>query len=171
MKRLFPMPLLSLAIGALWLALNNTLAPGHWLLALLLGWLVPHFGRPAAEMAPAVSAPRRLWLGTRLLARLLTDILLANLSVAKRILFIPERSLSPCLVTVDLRLEAPMAVALLAGIVTLTPGTVSADIAEAGDDASGRFRLLVHALDAPEPAALVAEIRERYEDLILEMLQ
>jgi multicomponent K+:H+ antiporter subunit E len=174
MNRLFPAPLLSLALGALWLALNNTLAPGHLLLAALIGWLVPLIGGPRETLAQAVPATRRLWLAARLLGRLLSDIVAANLSVAKRILFVPERALSPCLITVELRLESPVAVAMLAGIVTLTPGTVSADILGdevAGDESTRRYRLLVHALDAPDPAGLTAEIRGRYEDLLLEMLR
>ena len=32
---------LSLALVALWLLLNNSLGLGQWLMALLLGWLVP----------------------------------------------------------------------------------------------------------------------------------
>lgn len=170
MSRWLPAPLFSLALAALWLALNNTLAAGHLLLALLIGWAVPLAvlsRQPAGGHSGGGLA--MLWPATRLLGRLLHDIVAANLSVAAKILFVRERSLSPTLVTVALRLKSPPAIAALAGIVTLTPGTLSADLVE--DTATGGHLLLVHALDAPDPEALAEEIRRRYEDLLLEMLR
>lgn len=50
-----------------------------------------------------------------------------------------------------------MAISLLVCVVSLTPGSVSADLS--GD----RRILLVHALDVPDADALVAEIKQRYE--------
>ena len=46
---------------------------------------------------------------------------------------------------------------MLAGTISLTPGTVSSD-----GSADGRF-LLVHALDVPDPEAEIARIKQRYE--------
>ena len=46
---------------------------------------------------------------------------------------------------------------MLAGTITMTPARVSADLV-----ADGRA-LLVHGLDVPDPDALVAEIKSRYE--------
>jgi multicomponent K+:H+ antiporter subunit E len=70
----------------------------------------------------------------------------------------PTARLRPGFVAVPLDATThPDAAALLASIIALTPGTVSADI----DDA--RTRILVHVLDLEDPAALVAEIKRRYE--------
>ena len=52
----------------------------------------------------------------------------------------------------------------LAGIVTVTPGTVSSEVTE------DRRYLLVHALHCTDPAALVADIQARYEAPLLEIL-
>ncbi|RYY52932.1 MAG: Na+/H+ antiporter subunit E, partial [Comamonadaceae bacterium] len=41
MKRLFPSPLLSLALFAMWLLLNRSLDPGHLLLGAIVGWAMP----------------------------------------------------------------------------------------------------------------------------------
>ena len=60
-------------------------------------------------------------------------------------------------------LTSPEAITVLAGSITMTPGTVSADLA-----ADGRS-LLVHGLDVPDPEALVAEIKTRYEARLLEI--
>ena len=172
MTRWFPYPILSAALVLLWLALNNTAAVGHVLLALVIGVVVPWLARPALShgaQVPRRRPARRLGLGFRLGATVLGDILMSNLVVARLILSAREASLAPTLVTIDLRLTTPAAIAALAGIVTLTPGTLSADIIEPESD--GVYRLLVHALDAPDPDSLVAEIRRRYEDPLLEMLQ
>ena len=42
-RRLLPHPLLTPILAAVWLLLNNSLAPGHVVLGLLLGWLIPLF--------------------------------------------------------------------------------------------------------------------------------
>ncbi len=49
------------------------------------------------------------------------------------------------------------AISLLAGTITMTPGTLTADVS-----ADGRT-LLVHALHAPDPDAVRDEIKTRYE--------
>ncbi len=56
-----------------------------------------------------------------------------------------------------LDLQSPEAISLLAGTITMTPGTLTADMS-----ACGRA-LLVHALHAPDPSAVCADIKARYE--------
>ena len=41
MRRLFPAPLLSASLVAIWLLMNESLSAGNWILALLLAWLLP----------------------------------------------------------------------------------------------------------------------------------
>ena len=65
--------------------------------------------------------------------------------------------------TIPLALTSPEAITVLAGTITMTPGTVSAELS-----ADGRA-LLVHGLDVPDPDALVAEIKSRYEARLLEI--
>jgi multicomponent K+:H+ antiporter subunit E len=52
---------------------------------------------------------------------------------------------------------------MLASVISLTPGTVSADLS---DD---RKTLLVHGLNVVDEAAAVAEIKQRYEAPLLEV--
>jgi multicomponent K+:H+ antiporter subunit E len=61
-------------------------------------------------------------------------------------------------VTVPLDITSPEAITTLAGTITMTPGTLSADVS-----ADGRA-LLVHCLDTGDPEATVAAIKRRYED-------
>jgi len=64
---------------------------------------------------------------------------------------------------VPLELTQPMSISLLASIITMTPGTVSADLSE------GNAMLLVHALSCDDPDALIAEIKQRYEKPLIEI--
>ena len=52
---------------------------------------------------------------------------------------------------------------MLAGTITMTPGTVSCDLS-----ADGRS-LLVHCLDAPDAEDTVRQMKERYEDRLKEI--
>jgi multicomponent K+:H+ antiporter subunit E len=159
MRRWLPRPLLSAALLVVWLLLNSTLAPAHLLLGALLAWLTPLL---AAPFGPAPVRLRRPLLAVRLLAQVLRDIVLANLEVAWRILG-PEDALTPRFVWVPLDIEHPWGIATLAGIITLTPGTVSSDLS------ADRRYLLVHALNEGDPDNLVADIKARYERPLMEV--
>ncbi len=152
MTRRWLHPVLGPAVALTWLALVNSLAPAQLLLALGLALTVPPL---LARFWPAPARLRAPGLALRLAARVLGDIVIANLQVAVLILG-PERRLRPGFVRVPVALDEPLARAILAGIITLTPGTLSVDLADDGRT------LLVHALDVPDPAALVATIQARY---------
>ena len=68
-------------------------------------------------------------------------------------------------VSVPLELSSPEAITVLAGTVTVTPGTVSCDLS-----ADGRY-LLVHCLDAPDTEQIVREIKTRYEARLKEIFE
>lgn len=154
-------PGLSMLVALAWLLMQGSLAPASLLWAALLGlalpWLTRRFlGRYRRSRAPVAAV--------RLLLVVGWDIVRANLTVA-RIVLQPRRVPQPAWVWVPCSLRDPRAIALLATIVTNTPGTVSAFVDEK------RSRILVHALDATEPDALVLEIHARYERLLKEIFE
>jgi multicomponent K+:H+ antiporter subunit E len=159
-RRWLARPFLSVAIAAAWLLLQGSLAPVHWIWAAVLGLLLPWL---AHDFIDAPSArPRRAAVVLRLGGRVLLDIVLANLAVA-RIVLDPRRVPQPAWLRVRHTLEDPRAVALLASIITMTPGTVSSVVDEE------RREILVHALDAPDPDATAAAILERYAQPLKEI--
>ena len=95
----------------------------------------------------------------------LWDIVVANVVVAWLILFRRTRDLQPRWIAVPLELRKPEAITVLAGTITLTPGTLSADMS-----AEGHY-LLVHCLHAPDPDAVRDEIKKRYERRLLEIFE
>lgn len=161
MKNWLPHPLLTPALAAIWLLLNNSLAPGQVLLGLLLGWAIPRFTLAFWPERVRIRAPRRL---LRFAAVFLRDVLVANLAVARLILAGP-RALRPAFVVVPLDLGNDLALSLLANAICLTPGTVSARLS------TDRRHLLVHALDCGDPADLVATIKTRFEAPLKEIFE
>lgn len=57
MKRLFPAPLLSLALWLLWLVLNLSISPGHLLLGAVLGLLAPLLMAPLRPLPVRIRKP------------------------------------------------------------------------------------------------------------------
>jgi multicomponent K+:H+ antiporter subunit E len=90
-------------------------------------------------------------------AMVLCDVVVANLHVARIILFLPAAKIQSAWISVPIDLPSPEARALLAGTITMTPGTLTADFARDGKS------LLIHALHAPDPEAVKADIKRRYE--------
>lgn len=161
MKRWLPAPMLSAALWATWLLLNNTLDPAHVALGAVLALAIPLY---TERLWPERPRPRRPGVALRLLLVVLRDIVLSNLEVARRVLG-PEASLRPGFVWLPLAVRDPYAIATLAGIITLTPGTLSAELSP------DRRHLLIHALHLEDPEALVADIKARYEAPLLEIFR
>lgn len=154
LHRLFPHPYLSVTLAVLWLLLANSLALGQLLLAVGLGTLVPLLTSDWWPDRPRIHRPFGLLAFGFLV---LWDVIIANFQVARIILFMPRASIRSVWVCVPLDLTSPEAMSLLAGTITMTPGTLTADFS------ADRRSLLVHALHAPDPASLVATIKSRYE--------
>lgn len=153
-RRLLPHPALTVLLTVVWLLMANSLTFGGLLLGLVFGLALPIFTAAFWPDRP------RLRFGVAMLvyiAIVLWDIVVANFQVAWLILFRRSRDLRPCWLVVPVELETPEALTALAGTISLTPGTVSADTTP-----DGRY-LLVHALDVADPAAEVARIKARYE--------
>jgi multicomponent K+:H+ antiporter subunit E len=129
-------------------------------MGLVLGIALPILTGPFWPDAPQLRRPLRLLEYIGIVA---WDIILANLEVARLILRVPNDQLRSHYVTVPLALTSPEAITVLAGTITMTPGTVTAELS-----ADGRA-LLVHGLDVPDPDALVAAIKSRYEARLLEI--
>jgi multicomponent K+:H+ antiporter subunit E len=155
--RLLPAPMISALLFVSWLLLNLSLSLGHIALAALLAIVIPWFTERLRPDRPRLRHPMVL---LRLLGVVLWDIVKSNVEVARRILG-PESAIRPAFVWVPLSIRDPHGIALLAGIITMTPGTLSADIT---DD---RRYLLVHAFNVADEAALVEDIKSRYEAPLL----
>ncbi|MNE68855.1 Na(+)/H(+) antiporter subunit E [compost metagenome] len=92
----------------------------------------------------------------RFLLMVMGDVLVANFQVARLTLGRVE-TLRPAFVEVPIELDNELAISVLVSVVSLTPGSLAADLS------ADRRTLLVHGLDVPDKAAMVAGIKSRYE--------
>lgn len=153
-RRLFPHPLLTAWIVVVWVLLNNEVTVGHLVLGLILGILIPLGTSAYWPGRPRVRAPLMMIEFTLVV---LWDIVVSNIQVAYLILFRRGDSLRSRFIALPLDLKTPEAITVLAGTITMTPGTVSADVS-----ADGRA-LLVHCLETDGAEDTVAQIKQRYE--------
>ena len=154
MKRLLPHPGLSAMLLIVWLLMANDVTIGGALLGGVFALVLPKFTQPFWPDRPRMRFGRA-FLGY--LAIVVLDIVVANFQVARLILFRRNRDLRARWLVIPIRLTTPEAITMLAGTISLTPGTISSDVS-----ADGRF-LLVHALDVGDEAAELARIKTRYE--------
>lgn len=160
MRRWLPYPRISLSLLLMWLALNQSLAVGQILLGMFLAWLLP---RLLARAEPASGGGQRPWLAVRLLARVLVDITHSNIAVARIILSLRTRERHSGFVHIPLAMRNPNALAVLAAIITATPGTIWVDY----DGHSGV--LIIHVLDLADEGVWIDIMQRRYGLLLQEI--
>jgi multicomponent K+:H+ antiporter subunit E len=160
--RRFPPVLIAMLLG-MWLLLNQTVAPGQIVLGLLL----------AVTLTAAVSSLRPLQphiaranVAARLALMVLIDITRSNIGVARIILgLVGQRDIRSGFVDIPLDMRDPHGLAVLAIIVTSTPGTVWVDLARDGS------RLTLHVLDLRDESEWIHWIKTRYERPLMEIFE
>lgn len=154
LRKLIPHPWLTLSLIVVWQLLANDITRGSLLFGAILGVVVPFLTAPYWPDSPRLRRPLRI---LEYILIVLWDIVVANIAVARVILFKPNSQIKSQWVTIPLELTSPEAITVLAGTITMTPGTVSSDLSACGG------ALLVHCLDTDDPDAVRDEIKTRYE--------
>jgi len=167
-----PTPYRSLLLFIVWLLLNNSVSMGHIVLATILAIIIPIATSPFRTEQPLILKPG---IAFRHFLLVLYDIITANMQVAILILG-PNKKLSPGFVKVPLDLTQTLPITILASTVSLTPGTVSAEVypwvesLSKDEEPQERF-LLIHVLNLEDEEALIKTIKDRYEAPLKEIFQ
>ncbi|MDF3415506.1 Na+/H+ antiporter subunit E [Sulfitobacter sp. M57] len=157
---LFPHPLLTVLLAVVWTLLQNEFTPGMALFGVILGIVITKATAIWWPERPGGVHVGRLFSYAMIV---LWDIIVANIQVAWIVLTKSNASLKPAWITIPLDLTTPEAITVLAGTITLTPGTVSADLSDEGHS------LLVHVLHTDDPDGERDGIKERYERRLKEI--
>lgn len=162
MKRLLPHPILSLSLVVMWLLLTQ-LSLGHLLLGTLIAVIA---GRLFSALEPEAVRMRRPWVLVRLFFVVGADIIRSNVAVAQLILTNGRhgRRVSD-FVEIPLTIRSEAGLALLAMIVTATPGTAWI----AYDTDTGVLTL--HVFDLRDADDWSDFITTRYEAMLREVFE
>lgn len=153
--RLGSVLLLNILVGLLWHAMQPLAGPGDFILGFIVGFvLLALLYRPYG---------RRIWAAAAYAIFLAWAILTSSIQVAG-IILAPRGRLRQGIVAIPVEPCSDFELAVLASSITLTPGTLSIDVA--GDAARGRV-LYVHNLIVDDPDAMRRQIKHDFERRIL----
>lgn len=157
---LLPHPFASLLIVLLWMVLTS-FTLGQLILGLLVGFIA---GIGYGRLTPDRVRLRRPGLIVRLLGRVIYDIMQSNIDVAWLLITDPKsKRRRSGFVRIPLELTEPNGLAVLATIVTATPGTAWIDYEP------DTCVLLLHVFDLNDPAEWLHTIKNRYEAPLMEI--
>lgn len=151
MRRFLPPLLLAVA----WMALGWSFTIPNLVLGLAVAWIALRVAGASGRL-PAVRPLALLMLALLFLK----ELTLSAIAVVRNVVGAKPGTTSG-IVNVPLALDGDGEIALLACLITLTPGTLSVDLSR------DRRHLLVHALDASDPDGLRRSIAEGFERAIL----
>jgi multicomponent K+:H+ antiporter subunit E len=149
-----------MALAGTWLVLAG-LSPLNVALASLFAIVIPRIIAPLLDVLPGL---RSVTAAMRLAGRVLWDIVIANITVARLVLG-PVSRLRPAFVKVPLTVTHPYAISLFTSMISITPGSIPLALTP---DARA---LLVHVLDVEDEHSFIAHVKERYERPLMEILE
>lgn len=162
MKKIFPYPLLALSLAIMWALLTSSYSAGNLLLAAAIGLVVPF---TMLRLMPEKAVMRNLRAMLKLGGIVLYDIIRSNFAVTAIILYPGKRERVSGFIRVPLQIRSQYGLAVLAIIITSTPGTLWVQY----DAATGR--LLLHVLDLVDENEWIDLIKNRYETLLMEIFE
>lgn len=162
MRRLLPHPLLSLGVFVASILMSASTGPPALALAAIAAFVAPQLMRPFRIDPVRIRSPRAL---VQLTVIVLTDIVRSNWAVGRILLSGRRRERVSGFIHVPLDLKERHALAVLAIIVTSTPGTLWVEYERANG------RLLLHVLDLVDEETWIRLIKDRYERLLKEIFE
>lgn len=162
MKRILPYPILSLGLFVASILLSASVAPPSLLLGLLVALLAPIVMLTLGVEKVRLKAPRAV---LSLAIDVLGDIVRSNWAVSQIVLGRLRHERTAGFLHIPLDLRDRYGLAVLAIILTSTPGTLWVEY----ESATGR--LLLHVLDLVDEETWVRLIKDRYERRLMEIFE
>jgi multicomponent Na+:H+ antiporter subunit E len=155
--------LLNLLLAATWALLYGEVTVSSLVVGFFLGFNALWFTQPlfGGGKAPYFL---RVWRSIRLFLFFLWELVIGSVDVLKDILT-PRQLSNPCLVEMPLDVKSDAEILLVTNLISLTPGTLSVEVSE------DRKTLLVHAMFADDPDALVRSLKNGMERMVREVFE
>lgn len=152
--------LLAVAWGALW----GSFAPLDLAGGFLFGFAALWFGRRLIGRDQEVRYFRALPQAVVLLAYFIKELVKSCLMVARDCIA-REPRLHPAIVKLPIGPKSDLEIFILANLITLTPGTLTLDVAE------DKSFLVIHSIYAADSEALVADLKSGMEHRVREVFR
>jgi multicomponent Na+:H+ antiporter subunit E len=152
--------LVNVLLAGLWTAMTELSAASlgvGFVLGYVVLWLSPGISRRTSYF-------RKTGQAVRFAAFFLVELAIATVKVSYDVLT-PTAYMRPAVIGIPLDVETDAEIAMLAIVITLTPGTLALDVS------SDRRTLYVHAMYVNDPEALRREIKRGFERRVLELLR
>lgn len=158
-----PFPIVSLALSALWLLLNQAFDAANVLFGVLLGVAVPLLARRLQPLGyPRLRAPLVF---ARLMGFALVEIVRSCFNVCHIILLRDHRSVNSQFIRVPLSMRDPYGLAMLSCLINMTPGTVWVEIFP------DKHELALHVFDLHDAQWWIDTIKRRYEQPLIAIFE
>ena len=153
---LFPLNVL-LALG--WMLLNGNYSSKDFIVGFVVGFLALSLTRSSE----AKSAYGKRFLSVlKLMVTFVYELVIGSIQVVWDVMT-PTHLSEPKIINVPMDVESDFQIMLLANLISLTPGTLILDVSE------DRKYLVVHAMFAKDEAAIIDDIKQKFEKLVLEV--
>ena len=158
---------LAAVLGIVWCFIHGTFSFNSFIFGLLIGLVCIRpfrfLYKPESNFN-LFSPPSRIISIIRYFVVLIKEIIKANIVVAKIVLK-PKIDINPGIIAVPIRCKTDLGITAIANTITLTPGTITVDISD------NKSLLYVHCIDASDPDAVAASIRNGLEKYVLEAFE
>jgi multicomponent Na+:H+ antiporter subunit E len=156
------LPFLNIVLTLVWAGLFGVVNAETLISGFVISYIVLFILSRSQRESPAYfsKVPKVL----SFIAYYLWELLKSNFIVAYDVLT-PTHHMTPGVVAIPIRAKTDFEIALLANLITMTPGTVTLDVSE------DRKTLYVHAMYIDDPETLRADITNNLERRVLEILR
>jgi len=149
-----------IVLALLWCMMHSNFHPATFIFGYLLAWASTSMFKGIADYE---IYRMNVWEAIKLFIIFVKEMIVANIQIAY-IIISPPMNIKPGLIEYPLDIKNEGAIVLLANMISLTPGTLSVDIA------TDRKHLYVHAMVMETPDQLKQQIKHTFERRIMKML-
>ena len=153
---------INILLAVVWASLMASYSLGSLATGFLLGYIAlwiaqPLFGGPSIYH-------RRVFRVIHLFLFFIYDLIVSSIRVAWDVVT-PKHLSNPAIIEMPLDVKSDIEILLVTNLISLTPGTLSLDVSP------DRSKLIVHAMFADDPEALVAELKDGMERRVKEVFE
>lgn len=161
---MFATVLFNLALASIWVLLNENVTVATFfpsfvagnIVAAVVQWMFRRVKGPERDFFHHAFQPRKWGVLVKLAYNFFYELVMSNVQVAF-VVARPKLVVQPALIRLPIELENDLSIMLLANMITMTPGTISMDVA---DD---RKSLVVHCLNVTDIEGTKKTIKEKFE--------